>query len=223
MDLIIDTSSEKLKLILNNNGTIWESEENNQKHLKHLLPEIEKILDKSNKTLNNIDVFSTIVGPGSFTGVRIGVSTIKAFGCVLKNKKYLGINMLELLSFAITQKQKIKTNFCIIIKSTSTKFYFGLANSKGKIEEMKLITLTELQEFINKTKLPLYSYSCAEISKEFSSINIELTTQDYINFCELEKSKKHFVSILELKPVYLALSQAEEELNKRLANESKNS
>ncbi len=215
MDLIIDTSSDKLKLILNNNSQILESFETNQKHLKHLLPEIENILTKANKKLDDINTFSVVVGPGSFTGVRIGVSTVKAFGCVLKNKKYIPINMLDLLNFVINSKQKIK-DYCIIIKSTSTKFYLAFVQN-SQIKEMKLVTNLELQQY----KLPLFSYNCAGFN-DVPSSNIELVTDDYLKFNEFKKNKKDYITITELKPIYLALSQAEEELNKRLANENKN-
>lgn len=219
MDLIIDTSSEKLKLILNNNGTIKESVETNQKHLKHLLPEIENILNESAKKLNDISTFSVVVGPGSFTGVRIGVSTIKAFGCVLKNKKYIGLNMLELLSFVVSKYENIKSNFYCIIKSTSTKYYFCLSNKNGKVLNSSLVTDLELKEILQENNFPLYSYNCDSI---LNSININLLTEYYIAFNNLKKAEKCFVTIDNLKPIYLALSQAEEELNKRLANENKN-
>lgn len=221
MDLIIDTSSEKLKLILNNDMSFIESEESNQKHLKNLLPEIENVLVKSKKELKDIDVFSVVVGPGSFTGVRIGVSTIKAFGCVLGNKRYIAINMLNLLANTIILKQKVNTNFCIVIKSTSTKYYFGLADCKANVKEMKLVTLEELQSYVQNNAIPIFSYNCNKIDN-INNFDILLTTQDYITYNELLKSKKQFVSISEIKPVYLALSQAEEELNKRLANENNN-
>ena len=75
MDLIIDTSSENLQVILNTTAGIKAGENKNTKHLKHLLPEIEKLLIEQNVKLDNIDNLCVALGPGSFTGVRIGVST----------------------------------------------------------------------------------------------------------------------------------------------------
>lgn len=223
MDLVIDTSSEKLKLILTNGNTITESEETNPKHLKHLLPEIEKILTASGKELNDVDVFSVVIGPGSFTGVRIGVATLKAFGCVLKNKKYIAINMLELLGFTITKKLKVKTNFHVVIKSTSTKYYFALCNADGKVKEMKLVTTEELINIHKAENLPIFSYNSDLPENEIVATKIELFTEDYLQFIKSKKNENAFSSIAEIKPLYLALSQAEEELNKRIASESKNS
>lgn len=212
MNLVIDTSSEKLKVILYNENKTFENAKTDKKHLKQLLPEIEALLTKNNTKLKDVNYFSVVTGPGSFTGIRIGVSTIKAFACVLKNKKYIEINMLELLAFTISQKNKVK-NFFIIIKSTKDKFYFGEFN-KNQLKTTKIITIEQLQELLKEEK-PIYSYNCEELT--FSTI-VELETQDYINFNELKKTNKNFVKLEDIKPVYLALSQAEEELNKRLAN-----
>lgn len=220
MELIIDTSSDKLKLILNDKN-IYENEETNPKHLKHLLPEIDKILEKSSHKLNDIDTFSVVLGPGSFTGVRIGVSTVKAFGCALKNKKYIGINMLELLAYTIVNKLPIKTDFCIIIKSTSTKYYFALCNNKAEVKKMNLLTTEELILTMQENKLPLFSYNF-NFNNEVVSTNIDLLTLDYLKYNEYKKSKNLFATLVDLKPIYLALSQAEEELNKRLNNGNKN-
>mgnify|MGYP002519401859 CR=1 FL=1 len=43
------------------------------------MPIIKEAFDKTNLSLTNIDLFSASKGPGSFTGIRIGISTIKAF------------------------------------------------------------------------------------------------------------------------------------------------
>lgn len=223
MDLIIDTSSDKLKLILTNNNIVTESEETNSKHLKHLLPEIERILVKSGKELNNVDVFSVVIGPGSFTGVRIGVSTLKAFGCVLKDKKYIAINMLELLGFTIIKKLDIKTNFYVVIKSTSTKYYFALCNLNGQVKKMGLVTIEELINLYKNENLPLFSYNSNLEGSEITSTQIELSTEDYLKFVKNKKDENAFSSLFDIKPLYLALSQAEEELNKRIASGSKNS
>jgi tRNA threonylcarbamoyl adenosine modification protein YeaZ len=51
-----------------------------------LMEEIEKSLEKAGVSVNEIDVFGCCIGPGSFTGIRIGVSTAKAFAYALSKK-----------------------------------------------------------------------------------------------------------------------------------------
>lgn len=214
MRLIIDTSSENLKVILKDKNGLFENEQTNFKHLKVLLPEIDNILTKADKNLKDVNYFAVVLGPGSFTGVRIGVSTVKAFTCVYKKAKIIGINMLELIAFSIVKNLKPKQDFAIVIKSTSTKYYFAFASSSGSLKEQKMFTTEELISFINTKKLPLFAYNLNSVANgELSSSKIELTVNDYIDFTELKITKEEFSK--DLKPIYLALSQAEEELLKK--------
>ena len=219
MDLIIDTSSENLQVILNSSKGIKVSENKNTKHLKHLLPEIEKLLNEQNVKLDNVDSFCVALGPGSFTGVRIGVSTVKAFSCVYPQKKLIGINVLQLLADTVIKQLKVSFSFAIIIKSTATKYYFALSSSTGVLQFQKLVTLEELEDYILQNKLPLFSYGVNEnFSTKIVSTKLVLTAKDYVDFVENKKAKKEFLTQNGLKPIYLALSQAEEELLKKAKN-----
>lgn len=214
MDLIIDTSSEKLQVILNGK-TMQNSQNTNTKHLKNLLPEIDNILKDQKCSLNDIETFSVVLGPGSFTGVRIGVSTIKAFSNVLPKVKLIGINMFDLLASVICKAVKQKSDFAVIIKSTATKFYFALCSKDGNLKEQKLLTTEELQNFAIENKISIFSYNFQGNIENLTLTTIDLKTQDYVKFVENKKNKKEFTTENNLKPIYLALSQAEEELLKR--------
>lgn len=214
MRLIIDTSSENLKVVLKDKNGLIENSQTNLKHLKILLPEIDNVLNKANKSLKDINYFSVVLGPGSFTGVRIGVSTIKAFTCVYKKAKLIGINLLELIAYSIVKNLKPKQDFCVVIKSTSIKYYFALVSATGKIKQQKMLTADELVSFINKEKLQLFAYNLDNVANgEVSSCKVTVSTQDYVDFTELKITKEDFAN--DLKPIYLALSQAEEELLKK--------
>ena len=215
MDLIIDTSSEKLQVILNDGLSLTTSQNTNSKHLQHLLPEIDSILKQKNCLLKDVKTFAVVLGPGSFTGVRIGVSTIKAFSNVMPKTNIIGINMLELLSSVICKSIKPSLDFAIVIKSTATKFYFAISSKEGILKEQKLLTIEELERFVSQNEISVFAYNLSEISSKFICTNVGLTAQDYFNFVENKKNKKEFISENNLKPIYLALSQAEEELLKR--------
>ena len=70
---------------------------NGNTHSETLLPMVEAVLKSANVSIADIDLFACSVGPGSFTGVRIGTATIKglAFG---QNKNCLGVSTLEALA-----------------------------------------------------------------------------------------------------------------------------
>lgn len=70
---------------------------NGNTHSETLLPMVEAVLKSAGVTVADIDLFACSVGPGSFTGVRIGTATVKglAFG---QNKNCLGVSTLEALA-----------------------------------------------------------------------------------------------------------------------------
>lgn len=53
-------------------------------HSSHLLHYVENVLEKSGVTLREIDIFAAAIGPGSFTGLRIGLATVKSFAATLE-------------------------------------------------------------------------------------------------------------------------------------------
>jgi len=66
-------------------------------HSERLLPSIDSLLAQCEIDISDIDFFAASIGPGSFTGLRIGLSTIKAFAYA-HNKKVVGIPTLEAMS-----------------------------------------------------------------------------------------------------------------------------
>ena len=84
--------------ILENEKVIKELNLNNGlTHSESLMPIIKNILEETNLALSDIELLAIDRGPGSFTGIRIGVATIKAFSDSL-NIKCIGVNSLEGLS-----------------------------------------------------------------------------------------------------------------------------
>jgi len=83
--LAIETSSPNCSVaILDDDNIIKELFIDNPKtHSEKLMPLIKEVLDTSNISLQSIDLLVCGIGPGSFTGVRIGIATIKAFSFAL--------------------------------------------------------------------------------------------------------------------------------------------
>lgn len=97
--LAIDTSSAICSTaILENDNLIDKNEINNGKtHSENLMPLIDELLKRNNISLKEIDLIACCPGPGSFTGIRIGVSTVKPFSEVL-NIKIASVTSLESLA-----------------------------------------------------------------------------------------------------------------------------
>ena len=97
-------------------------------HSENLMPIIKQAFEQSNLTLKDIDLLVCDKGPGSFTGIRIGVATIKAFHDSL-DIPCCGISSLEALAYNIRTDGLI----CSIIDSKNNNCYFGLYERKNGI------------------------------------------------------------------------------------------
>ena len=98
--LCIDTSSKLCSVaILEDTNLIKKLElDNGLTHSETLMPLIKELFEKSNLALKDIDLLVSDIGPGSFTGIRIGVATCKAFSDSL-NIPCIGISSLEVLAY----------------------------------------------------------------------------------------------------------------------------
>ncbi len=106
MELAIDTSSNFVTIALSHEGEAmallaWQTRQN---HTTELLPNLVSLLQQTKVELRSIDAIIVARGPGSFSGLRVGISTAKGLASVL-GIPLLGVNTLEAEAypFAFTQ------------------------------------------------------------------------------------------------------------------------
>lgn len=108
--LSIDTTTKVAAVsILNDNNIIEKSISNEVTHSEKMLPLIDEALNENSLSLKDIDMYACINGPGSFTGIRIGLSTLKAFSFV-DGKKIFSMSSIDLLSYIAYIKSKYFKN-----------------------------------------------------------------------------------------------------------------
>ena len=92
----IDTSSKFLNIALSEDESIIKEEFHllDRRHAIELVPRIKELLKTSRVSINKIDAFVIGVGPGSFTGMRIGVSAVKGFG-IASGKPCIGVASMD--------------------------------------------------------------------------------------------------------------------------------
>lgn len=102
MILGIDTATKVCSVALTKDGQVL-AEKNSADgivHSRRLLPEIDALLKEANVTKQAIDLVAVSMGPGSFTGLRIGLATAEAFAYA--QKKFLhGVDTLTALAYNI--------------------------------------------------------------------------------------------------------------------------
>jgi tRNA threonylcarbamoyladenosine biosynthesis protein TsaB len=100
---------------------------NKETHSRHLLNIIDEVVSKAGMILNRIDGFSVCIGPGSFTGLRIGISSIKGLAYAL-GKPVVGVSSLESLAFQCRQMSRM---ICPMIDARKQEVYFCLYRWKN--------------------------------------------------------------------------------------------
>lgn len=121
--LAIDSSSSNASVAILEEQTVL-AELNNQEektHSQKLMPMIDELFKKTNLTLDDINLISCGLGPGSFTGVRIGIATSKAFADS-KQISCTGISSLESLAYNLNKEGYI----CSLIDANHGNIYIGL-------------------------------------------------------------------------------------------------
>ena len=151
-------------------------------HSQTLMPLIDEMFKKTDLSLKDIYMLACCVGPGSFTGVRIGISTAKAFADVY-NFKTFGVSSLEGLAYNIKEEisllhtssaaktgsspenskdckdytnQNISLIICSLIDAKNENVYYGLFDENyNKIEELSTCSIDELIDKLKKLNKPI--------------------------------------------------------------------
>jgi len=187
--LIADTTDKALTVIaVKGNEEFVYFNHDNVKHNSVIIPAIDKVLSDSGMTVNDIDVFSAVTGPGSFTGIRIGVTVMNAFADVTKGK-LISVNTFEMLGYG-------HKNVVALIDARAG-YYYG-----AEIMDGKIIRAGDYRDAdLDLNLLP-------KIYKK----NIDYSRQ-LIDLVKEKSTKGEYVKILS--PYYLKFSQAEREFVKK--------
>ena len=94
-------------------------------HSETLMPMINDAFNKANLSLDDINLIVCDIGPGSFTGIRIGVATVKAFRDS-KNIDLVGITSLECLARELSDDVPDNSLICSMIDCKNDNCYFAL-------------------------------------------------------------------------------------------------
>ena len=130
--LAIDTSSNICSVAILEDETIIDeiNLDNGKTHSENLMPIINEILNKNRVLLQEINLISCCVGPGSFTGIRIGVASIKAIAEV-QNIPIASVTSLETLA-RIDESNKIKVS---LIDARNNQVYCGIFDEQLNLKE----------------------------------------------------------------------------------------
>ena len=216
--LAIDTSNKVASVsIFEDKELINEKISDEEKtHSEKLLPMVDELLREANISIENIDMFVVSTGPGSFTGIRIGVATVKGMAQAL-NKKVIPVTSLEGLIQMVNGD-----NVCAIINARHGNVYAQIKHN-GELLEADCY---EINEVVSKLK---------GFSEKFTIVgDATIEFQDFLNEnlnCEIFEKKIELSSDIgrfalnkyfkdenvakiphEILPIYLRKAQPEREV-----------
>lgn len=186
----------------------------NDSHSEHLLPKIDYILKNNNIEIKDVDFFGVNVGPGSFTGIRIGVATIKAF-IVAYNKPCVVFNSFDICAYNIKD-----ANFIVLVNSGNKDYYFAIYKN-NVFQSMNCAEIKYIIELAKNENLKIYAsdnekLNLHDIENEISFVNCDNCLQGIM---EERISKNQFCEIQNIIPLYIKRSQAEVGLNDKINRE----
>ncbi len=182
--LLLDTTFDRLLVAVNNEGNILYRFGNEDKGSTsaNIIPKTQDILNESGLNVGEIDCIFAVTGPGSFTGIRIGVSTAEAIAFGVSCEK-CGLTVFD----------GFGTEKLCVIPSRRGYFYYRLGKEFGEISEEELFT-----------KSDFYYRNCT------MQCGTLISDEEYVkNLFKTAEEKIESGNLTTLEPLYLKKSQAE--------------
>lgn len=224
--LSVDSSSVSASVAITENGKILAESfiNNGLTHSQTLMPMVEKTLSDAEISIKDIDLFAIANGPGSFTGVRIGIASVKGMADAL-NKKCVAVSTLEAIAEPLKNEDVIA---CAVMDARCNQVYTAIFDGGKRLCEDKAVLIDELgKELKNYDKKVVFigdgSVLCYEKLKDVVT-NIDIADENIryihgssVGFVAEEKIKngEEPINSAKLVPFYLRLPQAERELNNK--------
>lgn len=148
----IDTSTNvgTVAIYSDTKGTLGEISVNiNKTHSENIMVMIDELFKLTNTTINDIDKIAVSIGPGSFTGIRIGVAVAKGLASAT-NCKIVGVNELDVIAGNSTSNE---CEICSIIDARKERgYYCTFKYENGILKQLEGYKVGELREFLETRK-----------------------------------------------------------------------
>lgn len=197
-------------------------------HSQTLMPMVENLLTLTNTTLAQIDAFAVSTGPGSFTGLRIGIAAVKGMAFATDIPCF-AVSTLHSMAYNFTDLDDENTVICAVMDARCNQVYnaiFEVCDKKiTRLTPDRTISIEDLySELENLGKKIIFVGDGASLcyNKNNCSLNVQLAHESRrfqrassVAFAAYDDflTGKNALSSAELLPQYLRIPQAERELN----------
>ena len=203
ISLFISTATKRLLLsIIKDNKVLYIYNEYNDNTLsERIMPVLDDALSKTNIVLDDIDNIYVVNGPGSFTGIRVGITIAKTIAWALKKKIYT-ISSLELLS-----STNVDTKYIVPLIDARRGYVFTAMYDK----DLNLV-IDEQHTLLEEFKNVISSYDVTYISEDEFNFSVNPSSYDVLKLISKHSNDKD-INPHAVNPNYLKLTEAEEKLN----------
>ncbi len=154
--LAVDTAQGYLSIYLSYKGKEYAafSENAGMKHSTLLLPEVDALLKSAGATLSEMDAFGVVVGAGSFTGIRIGIATVKAFA-LSQSKPVITVTSFDVIAYNKRDGKRLA-----LINAKHGHYYAcgydgeGVVISPSYLPEAEVVALSNEYELLSFEAIP---------------------------------------------------------------------
>lgn len=147
----LDTSTRAASVALWSDGDLLGELVINDKrtHSQKLMPMLENLFQLANISIDDVDLLAVCIGPGSFTGIRIAMATVKALGHV-RNLPIVGVNSLESLAYNLSDG---KARLVPILDAQGSQVYSAIYESSGQAPEiLRDIGVVDIDNLIEEVR-----------------------------------------------------------------------
>ncbi|MCD6332883.1 MAG: tRNA (adenosine(37)-N6)-threonylcarbamoyltransferase complex dimerization subunit type 1 TsaB [Bacteroidales bacterium] len=216
--LHIETATPVCSVALSLDGEVFEelSSGEEQNHATHLTVFIQKMLDKHGLSVSNLDGISLSMGPGSYTGLRIGASVAKglSFG---SDKPVIGVGTLHALTAGLLSKYKTdlpdeNSLLCPMLDARRDEVYSALFDQHMKeLQPVKaeILTPDSYQQLLTRNRICFFGSGSVKAKRilphqnAFFDYEIFPAARHQASLAYLDFQKKKFLNVAYFEPDYL--------------------
>jgi tRNA threonylcarbamoyladenosine biosynthesis protein TsaB len=212
--LLIYTATAHASVCLSKNGAVMASQEttDQKSHASFIQPAIETLCKQTGISLNNIDAISISIGPGSYTGLRVGMATAKGIAFAM-GKPLIGINTLQIMAAAAKHKHPGNNKaICALLDARRMEVFTGIYSHNLEPITPSTALILDAQSFENElAKEPIlfvgdgaekFKSICQHPNAHFDT-NINCGASDMLVLTENAFTLADFLDLAYSEPLYI--------------------
>ena len=211
--LNIDTSTDVCSVAIARDGYVIALRENDEgfNHSVLLGVYVDELLKENNLTSDDLDAVAVSMGPGSYTGLRIGVSLAKGI-CFGAGKPLIAVSTLEALANAVARREGEEAYYCPMIDARRMEVYMAIYSREGEmIQDIRAEVIEEgsFADLLADRKILFFGNGSDKVKDVLKNPNavfisgVATSAGNMVMLAERKFAEKKFEDVAYFEPFYL--------------------